>query len=575
MKMEKMKKLIYFMAASVMIITTACDDVLDTDNLNGKSLDTFYATPTDIDEAMGGVYNALYMGSPHAEESIAAGLMSDLMLAGGGPDDISAKNVDKFEDPGEDTYKDVWVQSYKGIARSSAIIEQTPDKDFTLYFDNAEQAQAFKDEAVGEAHFMRAFNYFRLAKYFGGVPMIVNVDDPKDVPRSTLTETYAQITTDLLAAIEMMSDTPFPAIPTERYGHANKWVAQAYLARVYLQYTGYMTNMMGQATSDLPLADGGTLSKSEVLTHLNDCINNSGHQLASDFRNLWPYSYVNEDAGSTVLPWAANEGLAWVGQEGHSPTFGTGNYETMFVKRFSFGDWGWWNALNANLNGQSYTNRMCLFSGIRDNSMVPFGQGWGWCPINPIFYNSWDDADPRKQGSVLEMNNADQGTDGYVANFGDHETDLFNKKYTAVQHSGKGMFIHMYDWGNTDMQLMHAQDFIFMRFADVLLMHSEISETADGMNQVRNRAGLGAVGYSLDALKEERMHELAFEGLRWFDIVRWGDVNTVFNYTVDVRNTGTDATYTATYRQETMGLCPIPESEIRLANGAYEQNPGW
>ena len=75
--MEKMKKLIYFMAASVMIITTACDDVLDTDNLNGKSLDTFYATPTDIDEAMAGVYNALYMGSAHAEESIAAGLMSD------------------------------------------------------------------------------------------------------------------------------------------------------------------------------------------------------------------------------------------------------------------------------------------------------------------------------------------------------------------------------------------------------------------------------------------------------------------------------------------------------------------
>ena len=86
------------------------------------------------------------------------------------------------------------------------------------------------------------------------------------------------------------------------------------------------------------------------------------------------------------------------------------------------------------------------------------------------------------------------------------------------------MFVQMYDWGNADMQLMHAQDFIFMRYADVLLMHSEITKTATGMNAVRARAGLPAVAYSLDAIKEERLHEFAFEGLHWFDLVRWGDV---------------------------------------------------
>lgn len=567
------------MAVSVMIVTTACNDVLDTDNLNGKSLETFYATPTDIEEAMSGVYSGLYHADPFSELSIAASLRSDLMLAGGGPDDVSAKNVDQFVDPGEDTYKSLWVQGYKGIARASAIIEVTPGQDLTLYFDNAEQAQAFKDEAVGEAHFMRALYYFRLAKTFGGVPMIVKTTDPKDVPRSTLTETYAQITTDLLAAIELMSDTPFPAIPTERYGHANKWVAEAYLARVYLQYTGYMTNMMGQATSDLPLADGGTLSKSEVLTHLNDCISNSGYMLTPDFRNLWPYSYINDNEGSDIYPYAANEDLHWVGQDGHSPTFGTGNFESMFVKRFSFGDWGWAGNIPGLSSGEVWTNRMCQYTGLRDNeNLVPFGQGWGWCTINPILWNSWDNADPRKQGSIIELANPDEGTANYVAGNGDHETGLFNKKYTSLQHMNggrEGLFVDMYDWGNNDYIIWHAQDFIFMRFADVLLMHSEISETADGMNQVRNRAGLGSIGYSLDALKEERMHELAFEGLRWFDLVRWGDVNTAFNYTVNVQNLGEDATYTATYRTETMGLCPIPESEIRLANGAYEQNPGW
>lgn len=566
-----MKKLIYFTSIVAIVLATSCsEEYLDTDNLYGKSLETFYKTPQDIEESMAGVYNAIYTPNVHSNESIAATLMSDMMLGGGGPDDKSAKYVDNFEDPAEDTYRDMWTQCYSGIARANAIIEKTAEADFTRYFESPEKAQEFKDQAIGEALFMRAFFYFRLAKFFGGVPMIVAVDDPKDVGRSSYSDTFAQIASDLVNAIETMPATPFPSIPTSRYGHANKWVAEAYLARVFLFYTGYMTNMEGQGTNDLPLAGGGSLSKNEVTAYLEDCINNSGHKLASDFRNLWPYSYLNQSAGSTVLPWAEAEGLSWVGQDGHSPTFGTGNYETMFVQRFSFGDWGW-------QNGNIYTNRLCLFTAIRGNSLTPFGEGWGWGTVNPKLWTGWSDDDPRKVGSILQLGQADQGTDGYkFPDNADHHTGYFNKKYTALQHSGKGMFVQLYSWGNADMQLMHAQDFIFMRFADVLLMHSEITGTAEGMNEVRARAGLDPVGYSLEALKEERLHELSFEALRWFDLVRWGDVNTAFNDVISVKNAGgVDAQYRVTYRPETKGLVPIPETEIRLSGGVYEQNPGW
>ncbi len=68
-------------------------------------------------------------------------------------------------------------------------------------------------------------------------------------------------------------------------------------------------------------------------------IANSGYELTPDFRNLWPYSYVNESAGTDVLPWAATEGLEWVGQDGPNSTVGTGNKEVMFAKRFAFGNW--------------------------------------------------------------------------------------------------------------------------------------------------------------------------------------------------------------------------------------------
>jgi starch-binding outer membrane protein, SusD/RagB family len=111
------------------------------------------------------------------------------------------------------------------------------------------------------------------------------------------------------------------------------------------------------------------------------------------------------------------------------------------------------------------------------------------------------------------------------------------------------------------------------------LMLSELTEDAQYMNLVRERAGLDAVEYSLDALKQERLHELAFEGLRWFDLVRWGDVaddtKNFYNNEIDVRNSGSPAVYKVTYPVATKGLVSIPESEIRLSNGVYTQNPGW
>ncbi|WP_281631480.1 RagB/SusD family nutrient uptake outer membrane protein [Flavobacterium luteolum] len=568
-----MKNIKYLAAAAILFTASSCDDYLDTDNITEKSLETYYKTPQDIDEAMAGVYNAIYTNNVHSEEQIAANLMDNMMLGGGGPDDKSAKYVDSFVDPQEDTYYDMWGQSYKGIARANAIIEKTEAADFSKYFPTPAEAQDFKKQAIGEALFMRGFFYFRLAKFFGGVPLITTIDGVKNGPRASYSDTFAQIASDFKQAIETMPATPFTSIPTSRYGHANKWVAEAYLGRVFLFYTGYMTNIEKQATTELPVAGGAALNATQVAAYLQDCISNSGHKLASDFRNLWPYSYVNTSAKANVLPWATTEKLAWVGQDGITPTFGTGNYESMFVQRFSFGNWGW-------SNGNIYTNRLALFNGIRGNSMVPFGEGWGWCPVNPKLFSGWPDEDPRKRGSVLEMGKAEQGTASYVGNKGDHETGLYNKKYISLQHdngagSNVGMFVQMYAWTNPDIQLAHAQDFILMRFADVLLMHSEITQTPSGMNAVRQRAGLGPKGYSLDAIKEERLHEFAFEGLHWFDLIRWGDVNTAFDGTVPVKNSGVAADYSVKYRPETKGLVPIPETEMRLLNGVYTQNPGW
>jgi hypothetical protein len=128
------------------------------------------------------------------------------------------------------------------------------------------------------------------------------------------------------------------------------------------------------------------------------------------------------------------------------------------------------------------------------------------------------------------------------------------------------------------------QDIILIRFADILLMHSELTQTVNGINQVRERAGLPSIdSYSLQALQNERRHELAFEGLRYHDILRWAgqsnleQIKTIIDSQggVSIINNGVPSEKKMDFRVETRGFIQIPEREISLSGGVLKQNPGW
>jgi starch-binding outer membrane protein, SusD/RagB family len=128
-----------------------------------------------------------------------------------------------------------------------------------------------KNQMKGEAYFMRAFFYHEMASFYVTVPLVV-ATAPVNLPKASPDEIYAQIASDLKKAIELM---PSKAYTSVEAGHATKWTAQALMARVYLFYTGFYKK------SELPLAEGGSLSKAQVVTWLEDCIKNSGHSLVS------------------------------------------------------------------------------------------------------------------------------------------------------------------------------------------------------------------------------------------------------------------------------------------------------
>lgn len=128
------------------------------------------------------------------------------------------------------------------------------------------------------------------------------------------------------------------------------------------------------------------------------------------------------------------------------------------------------------------------------------------------------------------------------------------------------------------------QDLVLMRFADVLLMHSELTESPEGMNTVRDRVGLDPLPYTFDNLVKERHHELAFEGVRYYDLLRWygaeqaGSVIDKNKNGVTVYNAKAPTTVNfnmAKRIKETGGFNQIPESQIKLSGGVLKQNPGW
>ena len=136
--------------------------------------------------------------------------------------------------------------------------------------------------------------------------------------------------------------------------------------------------------------------------------------------------------------------------------------------------------------------------------------------------------------------------------------------------------------GGENMRLNNIHDLVLIRFADVLLMQSELEENVSGINKVRVRAGLDPIStYSLTALQNERRWELAFEGIRWNDIRRWhiaaASLDKQNNAAVyfcgkAAKNTAHNGGYTARYNA-TAGFQKMPDDEISI--GSVVQNEGW
>ena len=588
-----MRKLLYVLAGTVMALS-ACDDALDTTNYIQKNTGTFPTNITDAQQMLAGVYANLNkaISTPQTSFYYLSMLASDDNLGGGGAADGLMQAMDLLTNYQYDMTRSFWQARYEGVARANAFIES---------LDNcANISQEEHDKLLGEALFLRGFFYYELASQYGSIPLLTTLD-VEDKPQATAAETWGQILWDLKTACDLL---PEKRTDAAQAGHVDRYAAEAMLGRAWLFYTGMYCN--GEDLEDLTspdyntltavtLSEGTTLTKQQVIDYIDDCVYNSGYSLVtSDFRNLWAYTNrcTVED-----FPFTKGQGLKWVENDNSI------NPEAIFMVKFNKQG----TYVGSGDGYQGLSNQYALHFGIRGGqdfaNTFPFGQGWGAGPVAPNFVADWKAAepdDPRRAASIYDVDDLPNYMRG-GGNWNDYmqETGYYNMKSAPIscRNTDTESFPNMsylpsfefLMYGASGWQYSVTIDFgnihdlVLIRFADVLLMQSELKEDATGMNQVRARVGLPPVSYSLKALQDERRWELAFEGVRWNDIRRWHiaaaalakqqNVDIMINDALPVKNVPQNGGYEQRYN-ETAGFMKIPESQVSLSQ-YLKQNQGW
>jgi len=587
--MKNTIKYISALALSTMVLA-GCEKFLDTVSYTESNTSNYPASEKDAMQLVTGIYAALNEASydPSAHSFIVNLTSSDECFGGGGQDDYEIQAYDHLLYFEPNAQIDFWTPYYAGITRANMAIAN---------LDKVEDVQ-LRNQLLGEAYFLRSYFLFDLTTQFGEIPLVATV--PNSVSEAaaypapgTIEEIYGNIAAGLKKAIEIMPDNTWNNC-ISGLRHATKWDAEALLARVYLFYTGFYSDKESKSITTLPLVDfetnelaSETVSKDYVVTKLEDCIAHSGHELASDFRLMWPY--MNS---ATKVDYVYAQGVegTWLTDDI--------NPEEMFSICYS-------NMASSSRN----RNKFDQYLGVRKRSnyevnAFPFSRGYGMATVNPYVWEQWEIEEPgdiRKAASIYSVN--EEMADPTLYTWGNdqqmEETGFWQKKYQAYGAMVNGSFFLEFssipEYGGTGVDLGRGysmQNVQVIRFADVLLMHSELTdgkviyEGKSGMNAVRARAGLVDKAYSTEAIRMERKHELAFEGIRWNDMRRYGKayciaaLKTQLGQPIKNNNSewlvmkdqgaGYEARYNATY-----GFRPFPASEVSLSAGVLKQNAGW
>ena len=603
---------------------TSCNDMLDTDpRVTELTAATFPGKPGDVEALNAATYSIMNTLGGGDQSGICNNpfywwcMMSDECYGSGGLQDNVNKSLHHFTTGSSNQYEQNFILLYGGISRANNQIETIDNVQWT----EAQKTQ--RNQLLGEAFFMRGLYTMWLTQLFGDVPLITSTVITEDMWEEASAEDaiYPQIISDFVSAKSLMKPER-----ANGSGHADKYAAEAFIARAYMFWAGFYKKVSELASGSAPAIElveqegcnGGSLSQADVVAGLRDIISNGGYELLPDYRSLWQYS-------NSLLWDEAHDGV------GHAyefiadmdrnncfdmPGMGNGNKEELFQIQFmNASKWAIGGTYN---NPRMYSNYLSCFWGLRNGATndngkrdktYPFNQGWGQGTPSCNLWDDWTDAertggytDIRKLGSMIDLDNE---LEAYTYEKDDNEESGYAcKKYAdvnldacAADNDSWWSKCEGYSSSSLDnkQQGDHFEDFYLMRYADVLLMLTELTGEAQWMNMVQARAGVPQTPYSLKNVQNERRWEFALEGLRFNDLRRWSGINSgtssmaaqalqaqkgkqIVCYGQKANKVSLEHMTSAGWAKryaDTNGFLPKPQAQMTLMNGKMKQNPGW
>ncbi len=412
-------------------------------------------------------------------------------------------------------YSNIWKINY-----SIRNIEAIPDNVLS---------EEERNNRLGEMYFLRAYSYFAMAKRYGGVPIILEPQNPETTPeeeyfpeRNTEKEVYDQILADSQTAFELL-----PNRWSAQKGRAPKWAAKALESRAAL-YAGSIAKY-GTVQLDglvgIPASDAITYYEISLNASAS-IINEGGYTLFNQYPNPtdnYYHLFVDENSNEAIFS------KIWIPYEkGHSYDL----HNVPFSYRL---DWG---------SSMSPTKQFVDSYEMLSTGLLPSENGSGYDAANP-----YENRDPRLKATILTNNDMFQGSPVEVWYGTETNGEIDTNRGTGIGKDGLGIhpdatktgfYVKKYLMDGPNPlyipEYYSGQDCLIFRLGEIYLNAAEAAieldkEVAarDYIEPIRKRAGLTAnlrlepySGIELrDRIRNERKLELAFEDHRYWDVRRW------------------------------------------------------
>lgn len=479
-------------------------------------------------------------------------ITDELYTRGGGLNFINAGNIAPASDGGINFWSNSAYSYYKVITKANIFFSKVD-------VINAASGDAeFKDRMKGEMHLLRAYSYFRLVAFYGGVPLVTKpfeLTDNIKVPRNTYDDCMKFVIEELDAAIALLPAT----YPTANMGRLTKGAAMSIKSRALLYMASPLNSPVSSAAKWQAAADA---SKAVIDLKLYSLYPNYKAQflLANSYNSeaIWsrPYSYAFKD-------------------------------ESVYVE------------LRAFPNGSGGFAQIHPYQNLVDEFEMVSGK----LPKDDPTYdpqNPYINRDPRFYATILYNGAPFKGR--FIETFLPGGRDTREGPVSPNNATETGYYMRKFyneEINNPSRTSNGDSPWIFVRYAEILLNYAEAkynlgdeATCREYINMVRSRPGVNMppvtdTGAALfTRLQHERQIELVFEEHRWFDVRRWKIAPVVLNKLPTRMDIVKDLTTgVMTYTVNTMSqftfvftdkdyLLPVPQDEIDK-DPELVQNPGY